>query len=176
MRSAVLFCAVVVGALLLALPGRAYENQLILGGSVGYSGLPTSDSLPRNGVNVGLTAGWGINDAWGLQGNLAYGIHPDDEGSLNVGLVGIETTYLLDIVRFVPFAGVGLDGLMTVRNRDVQGDFAVHGLLGVDFHINRRWVLGADVRGYWVPADLSSDLDPFLLIGALRVSYLIDLF
>jgi hypothetical protein len=169
-------CVVVLLVGLVEARVLAYENQFTLGVSTGYSGLPTApDELPDDGFMTGLTAGWGINDAWGLQGNLSYSFHPDEE-PLQIGILGIETTYLLDIVRFVPVAGAGIDGLMTIRQGGVQGDFAVHALLGVDFLINPRWLIGLDTRFYWIPAELSSDLSPFMLTAAFRASYRFDLF
>lgn len=164
--------------LLLALfcaPASAYEDELTLDASVGYSGLPGSDDLPEHGAYVGLTAGWGINDAWGIQGNLAFSRHPD-ASPLNIGLLGLETTYVLDIVRFVPVVGAGIDGLMTVRERHVQGDFALHALVGVDFLINPDWLVGVDSRLYWIPAELSSDLEPFMFTVAVHAGYRFDLF
>ncbi len=166
--------ALVLVALLCA-PASAYEDTLTLDASVGYSGLPDGDDLPEHGAYVGLSAAWGINDAWGLQGNLGFSRHPDGS-PLNIGLLGLETTYVLDIVRFVPMIGAGIDGLMTVRDRHVQGDFALHALIGFDFLINRDWLVGLNSRLYWIPAELSSDLQPFMFTVAVHAGYRFDLF
>ena len=173
-RLAQLALALSFGALL-STRASAYEDRLTLDASVGYSGLPGSDELPEHGAHFGLSAGWGINDAWGIQGNLGFSRHPDSS-PLNIGLIGLETTYLLDIVRFVPFFGAGIDGLMTVRDRQVQGDFGLHALIGVDFLINPKWLVGVASRLYWIPADLSSDLEPFMFIVAVHAGYRFDLF
>ena len=43
-----------LAALLAVLPStaRAYEDQAALGLAVGYAGIPNSDALPRNGVDL----------------------------------------------------------------------------------------------------------------------------
>lgn len=159
---------------LLSSPARAYEDQATFGVAVGYAGMPRADTPPRHGVDVALSAGGGIGDAWSIQGMLGYGVLPDDR-PLHISMAGLETVYALDIVRFVPLIGFGLDGLLTVRDRDVWGDFALHALVGVDFLINPRWLLGADVRGYWVATHAKSPLDAFILTAAARVGVRFDL-
>ncbi len=153
---------------------RAYEDQATLGLEVGYAGIPTTDTLPRNGVDVGLSAGGGIGDAWSIQGLLSYNVFPT-ERPLHLSMAGLETVYALDIVRFVPLIGFGVDGLLTVRDRRSRGDFALHVLLGVDYLIDQRWIVGADVRGYWVATNAASLLDPFILTVGARVGVRFDL-
>jgi hypothetical protein len=154
--------------------GRAYEDQATLGLAVGYAGIPNSDALPRNGVDLALSAGGGFGDAWSLQGLLSYNVLPN-ERPLHLGVAGIETVYALDIVRFVPLIGFGADGLLSVRERSSRGDFALHVLLGFDYLINPRWLIGADVRGFWVATNARSPLDPFILTAAARVGVRFDL-
>jgi len=69
--------------------------QATLGLEVGYAGMPTTDTLPRNGVDVGLIAGGGFGDAWSIQGLLSYNIFPN-ERPLHLGMAGLETVYALD--------------------------------------------------------------------------------
>ena len=152
----------------------AYEDQATLGLAVGYAGIPRSDTLPRNGVDMAFSAGGGIGDAWSIQGVLAYNVFPDEQ-PLHVGMAGLETVYALDIVRFVPLIGFGVDGLLTVRDRRTWGDFALHVLLGVDFLINERWLVGADARGYWIATNARSLLDPFIVTVGARVGVRFDL-
>ena len=155
-------------------PARAYEDQATLGLAVGYAGMPQSDALPVNGLDFALSAGVGIGDAWSVQGLLSHNIYFGD-GTLNLSMAGLETVYALDIVRFVPLLGFGLDGILTVRKRQARGDFALHALLGVDFLINPRWIIGADARGFWVATNSQSSLGPFIITAALRVSVCFDL-
>ncbi len=163
-------------ALLASMPSgaRAYEGQATLGLAVGYAGMPRAESPPRNGIDVALSGGAGIGDAWSIQGLLGYNVLPDDS-PLHVSMAGLETVYALDIVRFVPLLGFGFDGLLTVRDRAARGDFALHALVGFDFLINRRWLIGADARGYWVATNAKSVLDAFFLTVAVRVGLRFDL-
>ncbi|MDH3653826.1 MAG: outer membrane beta-barrel protein [Myxococcales bacterium] len=165
-----------LAALLAVLPStaRAYEDQATLGLAIGYAGIPGSDSVPRNGIDVGLSAGGGFGDAWSIQGLLSYSVFPNAR-ALHVGMAGIEAVYALDIVRFVPLLGAGLDGLLTVRERPARGDFALHFLVGFDYLINSRWCVGADVRGYWVATHAQSPLAPFLITAAARIGVRFDL-
>ncbi len=152
----------------------AYEDQAILGLEVGYAGMPTTDTLPRHGVDVGLVAGGGFGDAWSIQGLLSYNIFPNEQ-PVHLGMAGLETVYALDIVRFVPLIGAGIDGLLTVRDGRTRGDFALHALLGADYLINQRWLIGVDVRGYWVATNAASPLDPFIVTAGARAGVRFDL-
>ena len=153
---------------------QAYEDQATLALEVGYAGIPTTDTLPRNGVGVGLSVGGGIGDAWSVRGLLSYNVFPT-ERPLHLSMAGLETVYALDIVRFVPLIGFGVDGLLTVRARKSRGDLALHALIGVDYLINERWLVGANVRGYWVATNAASPLDPFILTAGARVGVRFDL-
>ena len=158
-------------ALLGSLPAsvRAYEDRATLGVGAGYAGMPESEGVPPHGVNLAVSAGGGFGDAWSLQGVLAYNAFLGSP-TLHLSLAGLETVYALDIVRFVPLLGAGLGGLLTVRQRHARGDFALHVLLGVDYLINARWVLGVDARGFWVTTHTRSPLGPFVVTVALRGS------
>jgi hypothetical protein len=152
---------------------RAYEDQATVGLAVGYAGMPGADSGPKNGVNVALSVGGGLGDAWSIQGFLAYDVFLGDR-AIHVGMAGLETVYALDIVRFVPLIGFGLDGLLSVRERQAFGDFALHALLGFDFLINPRWIIGADARVLWIPTYQKSALDQFMITAALRAGVRFD--
>ena len=98
MRCFVWICGSLV-LLLASLPSTAwaYEEQATLGLEVGYAGLPTSDTLPRSGVDVGLSAGGGFGDAWSIQGLLSYNIFPNAR-ALHLGMVGIEQNAIVKIL------------------------------------------------------------------------------
>jgi hypothetical protein len=136
--------------------------------------MPQSDALPGNGLDFALSAGGGIGDAWSIQGLLSHNVYFRD-GTLNMSMAGVETVYALDIVRFVPLIGFGIDGILSVRERNPRGDFALHVLLGVDFLINPRWIIGADARGFWVATNAKSQLSAFVVTAALRVGIRFDL-
>ena len=146
-----------------------------MGLAVGYAGMPGADKLPKHGVNLTLSAGGGLGDAWSIQGFVAYDAFVGaDNLSIHLGMAGLETVYALDIVRFVPLIGFGLDGLVTVQNLYAYGDFALHALLGFDFLINPRWIIGADARVFWIATYKNSPLDQFMVTAALRVGVRFD--
>ncbi|MGB5811680.1 MAG: hypothetical protein WBG86_14180 [Polyangiales bacterium] len=153
-----------------ALPSRAfaYDDELTVGLELGWAGIPNSARLPVNGIDLGLTVGYGINDAWAVRGlgsfNLLFG-----DRRLRTGIVGAEALYLLDIVRFVPIFGFGVDALISGFDDRTRGDFAMHALLGVDFLISRRWLIGVDGRGFWVTTNGRSFLDALFFTVAARV-------
>jgi hypothetical protein len=89
-------------------------------------------------------------------------------------MMGLETVYALDVVRFIPLFGFGLDGLLSVRDSATRGDFALHALLGVDFLLDPRWLIGADVRAFWVATNGSSPLPAWLLTAAFRIGIRFD--
>ncbi len=163
-------------ALIAALPttAHAYENQATLGVAVGYLGVPGDGAVPPHGVDGAVSAGRGFGDAWNVQGLLSFGALLGDRRT-KLGTVGLETVYALDIVRFVPLIGFGLDGILSVRERRALGDFALHLLVGFDFLINRRLIFGGDVRGYWVATHGRSRLDPFVVRGGVRIGVRFDL-
>ncbi|MCZ6806878.1 MAG: hypothetical protein O7F08_07985 [Deltaproteobacteria bacterium] len=173
MRSSPWICAALFGLASLPSTASAYEDQATLGLAVGWAGIPNSSTLPRNGIDVGLTAGFGITDAWGIQGVLSYNVFPDDR-RLQMGVAGLEAIYLLDIVRFVPIFGFGVDGMLSAYNGRTRGDFAIHALLGVDYLIDARWLVGADGRAYWVTTNGGSFLDPLFFTVAARVGVRFD--
>ena len=156
-------------ALLGSLPtsARAYEDHVTLGVGAGYIGMPESEGRPLHGVDIAVSAGGGFGDAWSLQGVISYNVFPGSP-TLHMSVAGLETVYALDIVRFVPLLGAGLDGIWTVRERQARGDFALHVLLGADYLVTSRWIIGVDARGFWVSTHSQSALGPFLVTVALR--------
>ena len=152
---------------------RALEDQVTVGVELGWAGVPNSAALPKNGITAGLTAAYGITDAWGVRGlgnvNLLFG-----DRRLRMGIVGVEAIYLLDIVRFVPVFGFGIDGMVSGFSGRARGEFAMHALLGIDCLINPRWLIGVDGRGYWVTTNRASFLDPLFFTVAARVGFRFD--
>ncbi|MEM7434022.1 MAG: outer membrane beta-barrel protein [Myxococcota bacterium] len=152
---------------------RAYERQLTVAAEVGWAGIPNSNNLPLNGVNAGVTVGYGINDAWGVRGLANFNLLFDDR-RLRTGIIGAEAIYLLDIVRFVPIFGFGLDAMVSGFDGRTRGDFAMHALLGVDFLIDPRWLVGADARIFWVTTNGRSFLDALFFTAGVRVGVTFD--
>ena len=174
MRWGVLIIGVL--GLLIATPesALAYEDRIGIGLALGYGGAIGDDLIGDHGVLVTASLSYGLNDKWTLAGHVDYALHPNNVNA-NLGIVGSELVYTLDVVRFVPFAGAGIDLLWVGQDGDLQADFGINLLLGVDYFINRHWIVGIDVRPYWLPFELS-DLDPVYFSASLRATWLFELF
>ncbi len=157
-----------------ARPAYAYEDKATVELGVGYAGIPGDSTLPNHGLQIAALAGWGFAGPWTLRGQLSYSDH-FDPSPLHVAIATVEVLYALDIVRFVPFAGLGVSGLLTVRGGQSGGDFGLTAVLGADFLATPRWLVGLDLRGIWLPTELSSGLDPFYLSAMVRVGLVLDL-
>ena len=152
---------------------RALEDQVTLGVELGWAGVPNSSTLPKNGMGAGLTGAFGITDAWAVRGlgnvNILFG-----DRRLRTGIFGVEAIYLLDVVRFVPVFGFGVDGMVSGFSGRTRAELAMHALLGIDFLINPRWLIGVDGRGYWVTTNRASFLDPLFFTVAARLGFRFD--
>lgn len=164
----------VLCGLCFARPAYAYEDKATVELGVGYSGIPGDNSLPTHGLQIAALGSWGFAGPWTLRGQLSYSDH-FDPAPLHVATATAEVLYALDIVRFVPFFGLGVSGLLSVRSGQRGGDFGLTAVLGADFLATPKWLVGLDLRGTWLPAELSSGLDPFYLSAIFRVGLLFDL-
>ena len=173
MRRSAWICAVIIVGLLPS-SASAYEDQVTVALELGWSGIPNASALPRNGIDLGVTAGYGINDAWGVRGLANFNLLFSEDRRLRTGIVGAEAIYLLDIVRWVPVFGFGVDAMISGFAEESRGDFALHALLGFDYVIGPRWLIGADGRGYWVTTNGASFMDAFFLTVAARIGIRFD--
>ncbi len=173
--AALLFGTALLGA---PSPASAYEDQATLFVDLGYGAALANDALPTHGAQLGLGGSWGLNDAWTLRGRLSYAAHPADR-PMHVAMAGVEVFYLLDIVQLVPFFGVGIDGLATVTDLGAGSvfdvDLALHAIVGLDYLVNRRVVVGVDVRPYILPLAFDAEtLAPVYLSASVRLSIVFE--
>lgn len=184
------FCAGLATLLALAavgpLPARAYEEQLGLELAVGYANFNYNETLssraltpdtllPANlaAVDVGVSVGLG---EWAvLRGALGYGALIEDPLKMRqLGRVRVEAVYLIDIVQWVPFLGLG-GGLWLVQEPGSgvlpRGD--THLVFGIDYLATRSWTVGLDVRTGF----LWGDGQAFTVTeGQLRLGRMFELF
>ena len=163
------------GALLLALAlpstALAYEDEITLELGTGYAAVLANDDLPTHGVRLAVDVGIGLNDAWTLTPRAEWVFHPD-ASLLHVGLVGLEVTYAFDILELVPWGGLGVDGVSTLRDGDLEIDLALNAVVGLDWLVTRDWLVGLDVRAYVLPFDLADrGIDPAYLTVGVHVGY-----
>ncbi len=164
--------------LLAALPSlaSAYEDKVVLTLDLGYGAALANDDLPTHGFAGGIGVDIGIRDAWSLRIRAAQSYHPSSE-PLHVTIAGVEVVYLLDILQFVPFFGLGVDGIATVYEGDFGMDAAVHVVAGGDWLLARKWLLGFDVRAYFLPFSLAdTGVDPVYLSVDIKVGVIFERF
>ncbi len=122
----------------------AYENQLTVGANLGFAER-IADQGPRHGGMFGISSSIGLDDIWTARGRFSYSLHhaPD---FLHAFLLSAEILYLIDIIEFVPYLGGGPDGVATLWNEQVEIDFALHAVVGVDYLFSREIIFGLEVR------------------------------
>ena len=174
-------CVLVAGAaalltslLVVPPPARAYEEQASLDLAVGYVALIDVPRLPTHAASFDVGAGLGVGETVVLRAGLGYARLRDADGRADAGRLRVEGLYLIDVLRAVPFVGVG-GSLMVAGTR---GDGArlhpgAHLLIGIDYLLSRRWTLGLDVRtGFLADADALRSVTE---VG-LRASRMFELF
>jgi hypothetical protein len=112
----------------LPLKASAYEDQLSLGLGAGYAYTARSDTS-HPGVYANLEASIGFSPEWSLRGLVGFGAHPASP-RLSRLTVGIEALYLVDVLEFVPYAGIGLDALASFDLDRDQLALGAHPVLG----------------------------------------------
>lgn len=142
---------------LFAAPARAYEDQASVGGGVGYR--LGAGRLARHGLALGMTFGRGIDEVWTLRGRLTHAEMPSKTSGVEriVG-VDVDLIYLVDVLQWVPYAGVGAGGVLAGGDGRLAPGGAVHLLVGVDYLYSRTWVWGAELRGTAVAASTDGTL------------------
>jgi hypothetical protein len=138
-------CAALL-CLAVAIPARAYEDQLTLGVGAGYAHA-SSDALPRNGALFDVSASAGLGAVWSLRGRASYALHPDAE-PMHVALIDAELLYLIDVLELVPYFGLGAGAAGRVWSGVVDVDPTAHAVIGLDYLISRALTLELDARPY----------------------------
>jgi hypothetical protein len=151
---------------------EAYEEQASADLSLGYAGVVDSTRFSMRGGSLEGGASMGISDMFVVRTSLGYAGFLASDSLRSAGRFRVEGAYLLDILRWVPFFGVGGslwlfdDAGLTVRP-------AGHVLFGLDFLFDRSWTFGLDVRTglLWERAGVVATTE-----GGLRLSRMFELF
>lgn len=161
------------GNFALAGPARAYEEQASLDLAVGYGGVLHSDAVGPHLAALDVGASLGIRDFLVLRGALGYGLAAGDHPPKSMARGRVELAYLIDVLQWVPFFGLGAGFWL---GDGAQGFFARgagHAVVGLDYLATRQWTVGVDVRtGFLVGG---SDVLSFTE-GQLRLSRMFELF
>lgn len=164
------------GAALLPSRALAYEDELTVDVGVGYAHAFASGAVPSSGVPLALTASVGLNDVWTLRATATYALHPGDP-TVQIGVLGAELLYIVDILEIVPYFGAGVDALASLSHGELGADFAAHLVLGADYLLSRSAYVGVDLRSYLLVSDLfaTNPRFPVYLTVLARVGFVFDL-
>ena len=154
---------------------HAVEQQWHVGADVGGSGLEVGDTM-HLGVGFGLDATYGLTDQFNLvaeiqTSRLVPGSDPDVPHSRPTGLTSgaIGATYVLDVLRWVPYGGIllGGDALTGGALPDAKELATAQIALGLDYQLDRTWSVGVAAREHLYATSTYSSFTTLFL----RVEY-----
>jgi hypothetical protein len=155
-------------------PARAYEEQASLDLALGYAAIVEAAELQPHLGSADLGVSLGIRDFLVLRGALGYGLLLErKQKTQQAARARVELAYLIDVLRWVPFFGLGIGVWGVQRAAGFTFYPAGHGVLGLDWLVTRSWTLGVDVRlGMLLEAGKLRSWNE----GQLRLGYMFDLF
>lgn len=128
-------------------PARAYEETASLDATAGYLGLVDLPRLPTHGAVLDVGGSYGVGEAVVLRGALGYARLREHARRAHAGRVRLEGLYLIDVLRAVPFLGVGASLMMAkAPGGEAQLHPGAHLVVGLDYLWSRTLALGIDVR------------------------------
>jgi opacity protein-like surface antigen len=140
----------------------AYEREQHFGVALGGAAVGTDGAPARVGIDFGLHYTYGVSDALNLVAEAAdtqlsardpatgkKAVTPPQPGTVATGGVGM--TYIFDVLRWVPYAGVLLGPSYFAGERVAHPFWAVDGQLavGVDYELSRSWAVGVAYRQHF---------------------------
>lgn len=146
-RKAFCLSAALTSGLVTSASARAYEDQASLDLALGYTLLLDSETLPEQGAALDVGASFGISDIAVVRGLAGYAPLFDGDGIAHAGRLRLEALYLVDVLQFVPFFGLGANLLLADDRTDAPllrpGG---HVVLGADYLVSRNLTVGLDIR------------------------------
>ena len=162
-----------VAAVLSPRPAAALERELVLSPRVGYAG--STGPVGGPGAVLELGAHYGLNDAFSLYGVGGYTVaFPDaPRGPRHGATLALGVVYALDVLRVVPYLGVGLRGDLLVGPRDGWITPSAEARVGLRWLLRRGFALSFEAA-YAFPV-VGRDLAADFLTVSVGVSFLRDL-
>jgi hypothetical protein len=168
MRKAGVSLAIASAAMTLATTAGAVEREHHLGLDAGAAMLVVKDKgSPDVGGVAGLHYTYGLNDQFNLLIEATWslvspGEKLDDPSTphtrpSNVTSGGIGLGYVLDVLRWVPWGGILLGGY-ALNGGTIDGVNILPGgafALGLDYRLDRSWVVGLSVRQHMLVTDMA---------------------
>ncbi len=160
-----LLLATTVLPLAYAREAGAVEQEHQLGVDVGLPMLTIADkATPDIGAAFGVHYGYGITDQFNLLVELQYGllalnVFPNDPPTHPAQLwnADIGVTYVLDVLRWVPYFGALAGGYM-LNGGTLPGTLVLPGgdiVVGLDYLVTPRWAVGFEVSEHFLFTDMS---------------------
>ena len=126
---------------------RAYDEQASLDMGLGYAALGGAGYRWRQGPAAEFGAAIGLSEHTVLRGNLGYVTLLRQHHVEPTGRLRIEGLYQLDVLRVVPFFGIGATATTAQESAArVPLRAGGHLVLGIDYLLTRSWVFGIDLR------------------------------
>jgi hypothetical protein len=127
----------------------AVEGESLLSATPLVSSLTlTAQPHDVTGLGGGLAIDYqrGLSDTWWFRAAAGGALHDADEGRLWLGGATVGVTYAIDVLRYVPYAGIGL-GLAVVGGPvDTAAKPYLELGIGLDVLQSRTWSWGVDAR------------------------------
>lgn len=165
--------ALALAALLSPCPAAALERELILSPRVGFAG--STGPVGGPGATIELGAHYGLNDAFSLYAVGGYHLaFPDPpRGPRHGATLAAGVVYALDVLRVVPYVGVGARGDLFVGATDGWITPSVEGRVGLRWLLRRGLAVSFEAA-YAFPF-VGRDLAADLFTATAGVSFLRDL-
>jgi hypothetical protein len=176
MKALLRTAAVVLAVSAATTPARAYEDQLGLSATLGYTGIFGDTTLPAHGASAGIGVSYGLGDTWEIRGRVDYAFLFT---SAHRGALTADLVYLIDVLSFVPYVGLSVGGALTnvdangLLPSQLRGDLLLGAVVGGDVVLDREWTLGFEVRPHVMVLHFASE--PIDVAVLLRVQRLIEL-
>lgn len=162
--------ALAAALVLLTTPlAAAYEGEVQGMAELGYAHLFGDDpSGPGGSASLGVR--YGLTDAWNLWAAGGWALHPEAAGDsgthVHVGALGGGVEWVFDVLQIVPWAGLGLEGLVFAAD-ETELAVAVQASVGADYLLRRGLAIGLVGRGRVVLSRLEEV--PLQALFALRL-------
>ena len=100
------------------------------------------------GLGGGLAIDYqrGLSDTWWFRAAAAGALHDSDDGRLWLGSATVGLTYAIDVLRYVPYTGIGLGVAVVGGPVDTAAKPYLELGLGLDVLQSRTWSWGVDAR------------------------------
>jgi len=168
-----LIAPLALAALLSPRPALALERELVLSPRVGFAG--STGPVGGPGVAVELGAHYGLNDAFSLYAVGGYDLaFPDaPRGPRHGATLAAGVVYALDVLRVVPYFGLGARGDLMLGPRDRWITPAAEARVGLRWLLKRG--LGLSFEAAYAFPFVGRDLVADLFTVTVGVSFLRDL-